>query len=166
MIELKILLEKLIKEVGELDSIESYPYKNNSFTTSEGWRVDVNFNKWNDEDLQFLDINTVHYPSPIFNVGFTVEGVESQFSTTTSLEYLKILKTVTSICYDFIRKNNPNGLTFFAANKDESKFLTTDPQKMKIYKLIVMKQLLKNNTYKLVDLNLSSTYRGFMIYKK
>lgn len=166
MIKLKLLYEQIIKEVGDLENINPYPYSGNSFITEQGWKVDIDFLEYNNKDLEDLNLNTKFYHLPIYNVGFKVEGVESQFSKTTTSEYLKILKTVTLIVNDFIKENNPNGLTFFAANKDESKFLTTDPQKIMLYKLIVMNQLLKNNQYKMVDLKLSSNFTGFMIYKK
>jgi hypothetical protein len=166
MIKLKILYEQLLKEIGDLENIQPYPYSNNSFITEQGWEVDVDFQLYNEEDLKALNLNTKFYQPPIYNVVFTVEKVESQFIKTTLIEYLKILKTVTQICYDFLKKNNPNGLTFFAANKDESNFLTTDPQKIKLYKLIVTKQLLKTNKYKTVNLNLYNMFEGFMIYKK
>ena len=165
MIKLKILLEQLIKEVGDLENIKPYPHSNNTFTTEQGWKVDVEFEELNDEDLRELNINTKFYPAPVYNVVFKVEGVESQFTKTSTAGYLKILKTVVTICYDFIKEKDPNGLTFFAANKD-NQYLTTDPQKIKMYKIVVMGQLLKNNEYKMVDLKLYSGLEGFMIYKK
>jgi len=166
MVGLKILLEKVIKEVGDLENIKPYPYVNTSFTTEQGWKVITNFQPSDPEDLKIIGINTEFYQPPIYNVIFQVEGVESQFTRTTTFEYLKILKTVTEICYDFIRENDPNGLTFFAANKNDSNFIESDPQKHKLYKLIVMKQLLKDSKYKMVDLKIYDRFEGFMIYKK
>lgn len=166
MIKLKLLYERLLKEVGDFENIKTHSYSNNSFTTEQGWRVNVDFQKYNNEDLEALSINTKFYPSPIYNVVFSVEGVQSQFNKTSLHEYLRILKTVTQICSDFLKKNDPNGLIFFSANKDESKFLTTDPQKSELYKLIVMQQLLKNNKYKMIDLPVDEKFKGFMIYKK
>jgi hypothetical protein len=166
MIKLKLLYERLLKEVGDFENIKTYPYSNDSFVTEQGWRVNVIFQEYNNQDLEDLNINTQFYPGPIYAIGFEVEGVQSQFNKTSLNEYLKILKTVTQICSDFLKKNDPNGLTFFAANKDDSKFLVSDPQKSKLYKLIVTQQLLKNNKYKIVNLNLLSGFKGFMIYKK
>lgn len=166
MIKLAILYEQLIKEVGDLENIATFPYSNNAFITDQDWKVDVSFQEFSNEDLQAFKINTKFYPAPVYNVIFEVEGVESQYTKTTVAEYLKILKTVVAICYDFLKEKDPNGLTFFAANKDESKFLTSDPQKSKMYKIIVAKQLLKSNKYKMVDLKLYSGIEGFMIYKK
>lgn len=166
MIKLKLLYEHLLKEVGDFENIKTYSYSNNSFTTEQGWRVNVVFQELNNEDLDALNINTQFYPGPIYTIGFEVEGVQSQFNKTSLHEYLRILKTVTQICSDFLKENDLNGLTFFAANKDESKFLTTDPQKSELYKLIVIQQLLKNNKYKMVDLPVDEKFKGFMIYKK
>lgn len=166
MIQLRILLEKVIKEVGDLENIKPYPYVNTSFTTEQGWKITTDFQPYKLEDLKTLGINIEYHQPPIYNVVFQVEGVESQFTKTNTSEYLKILKTVTQICYDFIRKNDPNGLTFFAANKNDIDFMKSDPQKHKLYKLIVMKQLLKDNKYKMVDLDVYKGFEGFMIYKK
>ena len=166
MIKLRILYEQLLKEVGDLENINPYPYSNNSFTTEQGWKVNVYFQKYDDEDLQALNINTKFYPSPVYNVVFDVEGEESQFSKTTLEEYYKIIKTVAEICTDFIKENNPKGLTFLAANKDRNILFKTDPQKSKFYKVIVLKHLTKIQGWGLVNLSPFDGFEGFMIYKK
>jgi hypothetical protein len=165
MIKLKILYEQILKEVGDLENIQPYPYSGNSFITEQGWKVKVILTLWDEWYLEKFNINPNFYPLPIYNVGFTVEGVESQFNKTTLSEYLKILKTIALIVEKFNKKIKPNGLIFFATNKDESKVLITDPQKLKLYKLIVMKQLIKTNEYKTVNLEYEG-FEGFMIYKK
>ena len=60
----------------------------------------------------------------------------------------------------------PKGLLFFAANKDKSKIFSTDSQKSKFYKVIVLKQLTKIQGWGLVDLPIDDEWKGFMIYNK
>jgi len=166
MIKLKIIYEHILKEVGDLENIESYPYSNNAFITDLGLKVNVRFQEYNNNDIEALNINPKHYPAPLYNVVFDVEGDESQFTKTTLNEYYKIIKTVTEICLDFIKENNPNGLTFFAASKNRNNLFKTDPQKSKFYKVIVVKQLSKIKGWGLVNLPLDDEFEGFMMYKK
>ena len=42
ILEVKLTLESIIKEVGDLNNIETYPYVNNEFTTDDGLHVVVN----------------------------------------------------------------------------------------------------------------------------
>jgi hypothetical protein len=166
MIKLKIIYEQLLKEVGDLENIKSYPYSNNSFSTNLGVRVNVRFQEYDNKDIEALNLNTKYYQAPIFNVVFDVEGDENQFIKTTLDEYLKIIKTVTEICIDFIKEKNPNGLTFFAASKNRNNLFQTDPQKSKFYKVIVAKQISQISGWGLVNLPLDDKFEGFMMYKK
>jgi hypothetical protein len=166
MIKLKIIYEQLLKEVGDLENIKSYPYSNNSFITDLDLKVNVKFQEYNNEDIEALGLNIKYYQAPIFNVIFDVEGDESQFTKTTLDEYLKIIKTVTEICIDFVKEKNPNGLTFFAASKNKNNLFKTDPQKSKFYKVIVTKQLSKIQGWGLINLPLDDEFEGFMMYKK
>lgn len=166
MIKLKLIYEQLLKEVGDLENIKSYPYTSNSFSTDLGLKVNVKFQEYDNRDIEALNLNTKYYQAPIFNVVFDVEGDESQFTKTTLNEYLKIIKTVTEICKDFIKEKNPNGLTFFAASKNRNNLFKTDPQKSKFYKVIVTKQLSKIQGWGLVNLPLDNEFEGFMMYKK
>ena len=166
MIKLKLIYEQLLKEVGDLENIKSYPYTSNSFSTDLGLIVNVRFQEYNNDDIEALGLNTKYYQPPIFNVVFDVEGDENQFTKTTLNEYLKIIKTVTKICEDFIKEKNPNGLTFFAASKNRNNLFKTDPQKSKFYKVIITKQLSKIQGWGLVNLPLDDEFYGFMMYKK
>jgi len=166
MIKLKLLYEQILKEVGDLENIKSYLYSNNSFKTNQEWRVDVEFKEFDNKEIEALGINIKYYPSPIYNVNFNIEGDESQFSKTTLDEYLKIIKTVVEICKDFIEEKHPNGLVFSAASKNPNNLFTTDPQKSKFYKVVVIKQLNKTPGWKLIDLPLDDKFKGFMMYNK
>lgn len=167
MIRLKLIYEQILKEVGDLENIKQYSYSSNSFTTDQGWKVNVDFRELDKEELFLLKLKSEYYPGPIFNISFTVEGDETQFSKTNMHEYLKIIKTITEICKDFILKENPNGLVFFAANKDKEEiFSKTDPQKSKFYKAIVVKQLSKIQGWRLINISLYDEFEGFMMYKK
>jgi len=166
VIKLKITYEQLLKEVGDLENIKSYPYSNNNFTTDLGLKANVRFQEYDDKDIEALGLNIEHYQSPIFNTVFDIEGDENQFTKTTLDKYLKIIKTVTEICIDFIKEKNPNGLTFFSTSKNRNNLFRTDPQKSKFYKVIVTKQISKIPGWGLVNLPLDDEFKGFMMYKK
>mgnify|MGYP007083420982 FL=1 len=168
MIKLKILLEQIIKEYGDLDKIPVYPHQNNKFTTDEGWNVEVKFDEWDEEYLKAININTEIYKPPVYNVSYAVEGIETQFTKSTYGSLIKILKTVVDICEDFIKEQKPNGLILFAANRNEDKILSiTDPSKTKLYHAIAIKYIFKNlPNYTLVDISNFKGFDGFMIYNK
>lgn len=166
MIKLKIILENLLKEVGDLDNIGTYKVINNSFITDLGLKVNIYFQEYDIQDLKALNLNTNIYQPPVYNVVFNVEGDEHQFIKTDLKEYLKIIKTVANVCEEFIKNNNINGLTFFAASKNRNELFKTDPQKSKFYKVIILKQLTKIPNWGLVNLPLDDEFKGFMIYKK
>lgn len=169
MIKLKLLLTEIINEIGDLEKIKSLKFINNYennyiFNTKQGWKVDVRFQQYGENDLVALRLNRNIYSPPVYNVVFDVEGIESQFQKTTLEEYYGIIKTIAEICKDFINKNNPNGLIFFGASKNPNDLFKTDPQKTKFYKVIIIKQLSKLIGWKLVNLKIDENFEGFMIY--
>lgn len=164
LLELKLHLINIIKESGDLENIDAYQYKNNQFETEEGWKVKVVFNKVPNGYLDYFKL-----PSNSINVGYSIEGNESQHEKTTYSKLIKILKTVSDIVIDYANKNKKvEGLMFFAASKDSAKLLThSDPQKTAIYKAIVLKRISKLGlNWTVRDLELDNDYKGFLIYKK
>jgi hypothetical protein len=175
MIKLVSLLNEILKEVGDLTNIEPYPYSNNKFRTDDDLRVHV--------DIEILDdyvVNDILYDNPqlpqnedvVANVSFDINGQQNQYTTTSYKEYIRILKTVTLIVEEWM-KNNPsvNILMFFAANKNAKlHFVSTDPQKTKLYLTIIQKQLSKNNNWIIIDdikyRYLNSTLEGIALIRK
>lgn len=168
MIKLKVLLEQIIAEIGDLDNITPYEVNDNSFTTDEGWKVEVEFQSFDNKFLNVLGVNTNIYPNPIYNVGFKIEGVQTQFTKSTYSSLVKILKTVVIVCENFMKEKKPNGLIFFAAHKKGENILdVTDPSKTRLYNAIIIKYIFKNlPNFTLVNIGNKKGFEGFMIYNK
>jgi hypothetical protein len=177
LLELKNQSDKIIKEVGDLENVESYLYdkivstKNvaiNRFKTDEDWTVNVQI-----VTLKQSDFDSLKLPSKredTFNIGYKVEGNESQYAKTTYSKLIRILKTITDIVLDFVESHpNADTLLFLAANKDPEKLLShTDNQKSALYKTIVIKRLHRlGSDWKIkdVDVNNDPNFTGFVIYK-
>jgi hypothetical protein len=164
---LKILLENIIKETGDLKGIVPYDYNNGEFTTEEGWKVIVKFSHIKEPDYSYL--NLPFRQKNVKAVEYTIEGEQSQYKQTTYSKLIKILKTISDITIEYI-SNNPNlqSLIFFAANKDPDQLLSnTDPQKSAIYKAIILKQISQLGQKWIVkDIDIHTSYNGFILYKK
>jgi hypothetical protein len=163
LLELKLHLIKIIKESGDLENIEAYPYKNNKFETEEGWKVQVSFKNLPEDYYDYFNL-----PMNTVNVGYSIEGNQSQYEKTTYSKLIKVLKTVSDITINYAKQNKKiEGLTFFAANKQADKLLThTDSQKTSIYKAIVLNRISKlGSNWTVRDLELDSGYKGFLLYK-
>jgi hypothetical protein len=163
LLELKLHLIKIIKESGDLENIEAYPYKNNKFETEEGWKVEVKFQTLPQDYYDYFNL-----PTNTVNIAYSIEGNDSQHKKTTYSKLIKVLKTVSDITINYVNKNKKiDGLEFFAANKQADKLLThTDSQKTSIYKAIVLRRLSKLGAdWTIRDLELDSDYKGFLLYK-
>lgn len=165
MIKLKLILEKLASEIGDLNNIESYSYNNNSFKTEDGWEVNVYFQLYNDEELGILNLKDM-LDSSVYNVVYSVEGEQSQYQKSSLKTYFKIIKTVFNIFKDFVKSRKVDGLTFFAASILKRPFLSVaNSQKNKLYKAIVMNYLKELPNWVMKDIELNN-FKGFMIYNK
>lgn len=168
LLEMRTQYLKILKEVGDLENIESYLYDNNSFTTDEGWIVNVEFEEIQVLTFQLLNLHTEREYT--FNVSYNINGEQSQYAKTTYKQLLKILKTISNIIKNFIQINNKTeALVFLAANKDSNKLLThTDPQKSAIYKTIVIKTLSQlESKWKIKDFEIgNSDFNGFALIKQ
>jgi hypothetical protein len=165
-LSLKLILENIIKEVGDLNNIQPYKYQNNEFVTEEGWKVTVSIDDIDDAYYEY--INLPFKQKYIKVISYKVEGEQSQYKKTTYTKLIKILKTVTDIIIEYINNNsNIKALLIFAANKNPDKLLSsTDPQKSEMYKAIILKQISQlNQKWTLKDIDIVN-YKGFLIYKK
>ena len=173
MIKLKILYEQILKEVGDLENIE--PYKWNKISKNEYYFLDkdndeiyVNFNLYNEEEVQLINFNPhIKDITKVYNVSYSLQGKQSQYKKDDYHSLLKIIKTVFDIVKDFISNENPYGLTFFAGHKNDDFILSkTDPQKGKLYKTILLKNLQNFPGWSFADSNLDDDFKGFIFYKK
>lgn len=174
MIKLKLLLEQIIKEVGEIDKIEPYSWEKISnikykFFDKDGDLINVIFNKYSKDDIEYILNKSKALPNSneYYNVSYNIEEKETQYKKDNYLSLLKIIKTVYDIIKDFINNKDISGLTFFARNKNEDFFLSkTDPQKEMLYKAVLLKNIQNFPGWSFVDSNLDDDFKGFIFYKK
>ncbi len=173
MIKLKILLEQVLNEVGDLENIK--PYKWDKISKNEYYFLDkdndeiyVNFNLYDEEDIKFIKLSHhIKDTTKIYNVSYSLQGKQSQYKKEDYTSLLKIIKTVFDIVKDFISNEKPSGLTFFAGHKNDDFILSkTDPQKGKLYKTILLKNIQKFPGWSFADSNLDNDFKGFLFYKK
>lgn len=168
-------LMRIINELGDLENIEVYPNKKitknfTEFTTESGLECVVNISEIDTTSYEYglLKVDKLNLQN-VKNVGYNVNGNQSQYKKSNFKELIKILKTVSNIVINNIKNDTSiDGLVFIAANKDEKQILTkTDPQKDKLYKTIVVKSIGNlQGRWKLKDIKLSPNFSGFMIYKE
>ena len=169
MIKLKLLLEQIVKEVGELENIIPYEYKkfsNNeySFKTEDGLTVDVGFSLYDKDDLKQLELE-----GDVYNMVFSLENDQSQHKKENYGYLMRVIKTVFDINMEFIKQHpQVKNITLFAGNKDKDKFLTqTDKQKSNLYLVTFLKNRSKipgNWWYK--EVKIDEGFKGILIYKK
>ncbi len=168
-ISLKILLEQILNEIGDLDKIDSYDFiKSDSnkyrFSTDDGLRINVVIDGWDDYSQESFEL-----PEKTHNVSYSVEGDESQFKKESYSYLIKILKTIFDIIIKHLNDNKEiKGITLFAGNKNKDKFLShSDTQKEKLYKIIFLNNRNKlNGEWWYRDLEAFENYNGILIYKK
>lgn len=168
-IKLKILLEQVLNEVGDLDKITPYNFIKSSsnkykFSTDDGLKISVVLDKWNDYLKDKFNLSEETY-----NVSYSVGGDESQFKKESYSYLIKILKTIFDIIVKHLNDNKEiTGITLFAGNKDKNLFLShSDTQKEKLYKIIFLNNRNKlNGEWWYRDLEAFENYNGILIYKK
>jgi spore coat protein CotH len=163
-VRLKFILENIIKEVGDLENIEPYSYKGNTFYTSDNLKVKVYFDLPLTSNLEKYNIGVNRKEAT--EIAYDIEGIESQYKKTTYKELIKILKTISDIVIKFIESHSEKkALIFFGASKTGEEF-TTDKQKNKLYKTIVIYQIGKNlKGWKLKNIDLENNFKGFALLK-
>jgi len=137
-LKLSNLLSEIINEVGDLTNISNYNYELNNnggifnFTyNQQEYKCVVEFTEVP------VDLNTSFSLPPVINhlnkkivsIGFSIEGTDEQYIKTDQNTLLKILKTVTSIIKDCIKRYSDDTIfVIFATSKIGMGF--NDSQKM------------------------------------
>lgn len=168
LLEMRFEYMRMLKEVGDLENVEAYPYKNNRFVTDENWEVNVDFDRIPYGMFDQLNIPTKRQNT--FNVSYDVNGEQSQYKKTNYKQLIRILKTVADIIKDFINSDSKvEALAFLAANKDPQKLITrTDSQKSAIYKSIIVQSISKlDSKWKLKEVEVGGPeFNGFILIKE
>lgn len=170
--ELKQLIkESYITEIGDLKGIKPFPYEQvlgdeYEFKSNLG-KVEVSFSEYSQPDTNLkVSYEGFDYTQTQVNVGYTLEGVGSQYLKSNPRELFKILKTVVDITNDYISKQSPYVLLFFGSSKDGS--LKDDKQKNSLY-LSIMNQNLPTG-YRLSKATIKSEemrgeMNGYVLFK-
>lgn len=164
-----ILYEK-IQESFDFQNIQIgkiQKFNNNSYTFeveigNNTTDVYVDFIATKPEDLKLFPL--LETATNIYNVAYSIgdEGITTQYQKTNLRDFLKILKTVIECAKDFVQRNNPDILTFFATGKKDKNQI--DAQKMNVYRAICGKHLPSN--YLIENTTSASGKDGFLAYNK
>lgn len=143
------LLQEIINEVGDLKNISGYDYDLNN----DGG---IFYFEYENQKLK-CKVSLTEVPSqinvsfklppiinqsnkPIISVGFDIEGTDEQYLKSDYGLLLKILKTVVNIVKDLMPNYPENTIFIFMATSKTGEGFN-DPQKMKLYKLILQQNI-------------------------
>jgi hypothetical protein len=152
-LKLVILLEEIMSEVGDLDKMLSYPVKKiddlqYSFDINDELSAVVKFSTGDlDQNLlNSLKIPTKPSADNTYNVGYLINGTDTQAKKLDYSTLIKVLKTVSEITIQFIKSHKDvEALLFLAMSKTGQSIngSYSDPQKHNLYKAILIKNLNK-----------------------
>jgi hypothetical protein len=152
-LELRALLREMLKEVGELDGIESYSFSKISndkykFKTEQGDEVRVKFALYPLTYIEDSLPSDIDSSGTFINIEFEVKNQDTQFRKSTYSYLIKILKTIFNITLDYLKINHPKYILIVATNKSKEKSSEElDPQKGKLYQAIMLKNINKLPKY-------------------
>jgi hypothetical protein len=148
-IKLLKLLHEMINEVGDLQNIQPFDYtitdnggEFDAFLNNEKVKVETTFTESPSNINHMFSFPPVISPNhkKIYNIGFSIRNNDEQFSKENYHILIRILKTVVNIITDSLSKYPKDSIfVFFATSKIGKGF--EDPQKMKLYKLIMQNNL-------------------------
>jgi hypothetical protein len=150
---LRALLREILKEVGELEGIESYSFSKISndmyeFETEQGDKVRVKFALYPLTYIEDSLPSDIDSSGTFINIEFEVENQDTQFRKSTYSYLIKILKTVFNITLDYLKINHPKYILIAATNKFKEKSSEElDLQKGKLYQAIMLKNINKLPKY-------------------
>lgn len=143
------LLHEMINEVGDLKNIQPFNYnitndggEFDAIVNNKKLKVEVKFQKTPHDVKHLFKFPPSASPDhkEIYNVGFSVEGNDEQFSKENYNILIRILKTVVDIIIKSLSKYPKDSIfTFFATSKIGKGY--QDPQKLQLYKLIMQSNL-------------------------
>jgi len=167
--KLSQLLTEIINEVGDLQNIQPLPYDlaKGTFTVSHkgtDYRGKVLFTFFNKQGLgmiQFPPVVNLSNFETGYNIGYSIEGIGSQFIRGDIKLLLTVLKTVSILVADFIKKHPDSMYLIFAENKIGIGM--EDPQKLSLYKQILAKNLPQG--FRVEKMSIEGIVQGLFICK-
>jgi len=170
------ITESYIAEVGDLKNIVPYNYVklgtfNYNFESNVG-DVDVEIEKIpQSEEIKFVTrsqiFNQKYDGQQLYNISFTVDGIDTQAVKSNLSELNRIIKTVTIIIDKFIQSEKPFGLFVSGANRNKE-LLTPDKVKNTLWLSIATGVGVNLTGYRIDMGDLiygGYKFEGFMIYQ-
>ena len=171
-----IISESYINEIGDLKNIIPYNYIKldtfNYYFESNIGDVDVEIERIpQSEEIKFVTKSQIfkqkYEGQQLYNISFTVDGIDTQAVKSNLSELNRIIKTVTIIIEKFINSEKPFGLFVSGANRDSSK-LEPDKVKNTLWLSIATGVGANLTGYRIDKGNLvynGYKFEGFMIYQ-
>ena len=169
IISISNLLKEVINEVGDLQNIQplSYDLEKGTFVVpykEKEYRGKVTFTFLNEKNLNAFGLPPVVDLSKIktgYNIGYSVEGVGSQFFRGDAKLLFAVLKTVSILVADFIEKHPDSLYLVFGENKIGVGM--EDPQKLALYQQILGQNLPQG--FRVGKVSILDTVPGLFICK-
>jgi len=158
----KLIREGVIKEIGDLNNIETYSYGSSKekafFTTSTGDYISVWIKPINMLDSQAVKIDlpdSFDKTGTVYNISFTVNDREDQSKKTSYSELIKILATVFTAANDMAKTYYDDNSIFIMAAFSKLGAIKDDSQKLMLYKAILTNNI--TDKYRMTNIK----YEGF-----
>jgi len=169
-IKLYRILKEILTEVGDLKNIVPFEHdlSRGTFTVvykNIEYRGKVTFLQLNEKGLEPVKLPPVvdiRRFSTGFNIGYSVEGITSQFLKGDLKLLLTILKTVSLIVGDFIGRHPDPLFLIFAESKTGTGY--EDSQKLLIYGEVLGKNIPQG--FRIGEMEIAHVTRGLFICKK
>lgn len=170
LIKITKLLKEVLNEVGDLANIKPLEYDKGNYTfkvpfKGQEYRGKVNLTYIDKQGLGLYKIPPVVNLDKIdkgYNIGYSIEGVSSQYLKSDTKLLLAILKTVSILAGDFIFKH-PDAIYFiFAESKTGIGF--DENQKLGLYKQILGQNVPQG--FRIGEASMAGIAQGLFIVKK
>lgn len=163
------LIKEIVSEVGDLQNIQPLPYdlEKGTFVVPHkgkeyrGKVLFTFFNKQGLEIIQFPPVVDLANFTTGYNIGYSIEGIGSQYIRGDAKLLFTVLKTVSILVADFVINHPESIYLIFAENK--TGIGMEDPQKLLLYKQILGKNLPQG--FRIGEMGIEEIVKGLFICK-
>jgi hypothetical protein len=159
-----ILEQLLVKEIGEAsfpplkwEQLTPLRFRFEIYIEEELSYVNVEFDRGGDAAKEFFLPPAYRNVKSFYNVGFDIDGTETQYAKTNIKILLQIMSTIVDIVKYFIKTRQPDALCFIATEKNRN---SNNLQKSNLYQAFIKKGINSIPGY------ISDTYKDFYIVVK
>jgi hypothetical protein len=159
-----ILEQLLIAEIGEAsfpplkwEQLTPLRFRFEIYIEEELSYVNVEFDRGGDAAKEFFLPPAYRNVKSFYNVGFDIDGTETQYAKTNIKILLQIMSTIVDIVKYFIKTRQPDALCFIVTEKNRN---SNNLQKSNLYQAFIKKGISSIPGYT------SDTYKDFYIVVK